>query len=131
MTLSELLSGYQGPRTLEDARAWLEEEITVADETPVTSRGIMARLAVEDSTIVFSVLRAASAQNALVAEALEMLRLSGLDFSHPNMQGTIDALFSGTPGLPDRVKALGKKTIRRWQQTDLPRLKAGYILEAL
>lgn len=130
MTLSELLQSLPGPRTVENARAWLEQEITVTDDTPVTARGVMARLSVEDAATVFATLRTAAASNALVAEGLEMLRLSGLDFSHHNVRAMVDSLFPVE--LATKVKALGEKTIARWQQVDgLSRLKDGYILEAL
>lgn len=130
MTLQQLLADLQGERTLPNARAWLEASVTVPDDTPVTARGVMARLNVADATTVFSTLRAASASNALVGEGLEMLRLSGLDFSHASMRAMVDALFPAE--LAGRVKALGEKTIPRWQQVSgLTRLKDGYIMEAL
>lgn len=129
-TLAALLLDLPPPRTVENARAWLEEQVTVPDDTPVTSRGVMARLSVADATVVFATLKAASASNALVAEGLEMLRLSGLDFSHPNMRAMVDALFPSD--LAERVKALGEKTVPRWQTADnIGRLKDGYIEEAL
>lgn len=130
MTLQELLTDLPGERTAANARAWLEQPVTVPDDTPVTARGVMARLSVADATAVFSTLRAASASNALVAEGLEMLRLSGLDFAHTNMRAMVDALFPAD--LAVRLKALGEKTIPRWRQVEgLSRLKDGYIMEAL
>lgn len=130
MTLQQLLADLPGGRTLPNARAWLDAPVTVPDDTPVTARGVMARLDVTDATTVFATLRIAGEQNALVAEGLEMLRLSGLDFSHASMRAMVDSLFP--PELAGRVKALGEKTIPRWRQVPgLDRLKDGYILEVL
>lgn len=130
MTLRELLVDLPGERTIANARVWLEESVTVPDDTPIDTRGVMARLSVSDATTVFATLRAASAANALVAEGLEMLRLSGLDFSHASMRAMVDALFPAD--LAERVKELGQKSIPRWRQVDgLSRLKDGYIMEAL
>lgn len=130
MTLQQLLVDLPGERTLANARVWLEQPVTVPNDTPVDCRGVMARLSVADAKAVFATLQAASASDALVAEGLEMLRRSGLDFSHDNMREMVDALFPAD--LAARVKALGEKSIPRWRQVEgLSRLKDGYILEAL
>ncbi len=133
MTLAELLADLPGPRTLENARAWLEQDITVPDATLVTARRVMADLTIAEAATLFGTLTTAAASNAptapLVAEALLQLRTNGLDLSHANARAMIDALF--TTELAAKVKALGEKSVPRWQQTDLSRLKDGYILEAL
>lgn len=133
MTLAELLADLPGDRTLANARAWLEQTITVPDATLVTARRVMADLTITEAATLFGTLTTAAASNAptapLVAEALTQLRGGGIDLSHANARAMIDALFE--PALAAKVKALGEKTVARWQQTDLYRLKDGYILEAL
>lgn len=129
MTLAELLQQLPGARTVANARVWLEENVTVPDDTRVTSTAIMARMTPADAEAVFATLQAAAAANALVAESLHSLRGGGIDLSHDNAREMIDALF--TEPLRAKVKALGEKVVPRWQQTDLARLKDGYIEEAL
>lgn len=129
MTLAELLASYDGERTVSAARAWLVEVVTVPDDTRVTSTAIMARLTPPEAAAVFGTLQAAAASNALVAESLHCLRGNGLDLSHDNARTMIDTLF--TEPLRAKVKSLGEKTVPRWRQTDLTRLKDGYIEEAL
>lgn len=113
MSLHTLLQALPEPRTVDNARAWLEEDVTLPDDTRVTTTTIMARLSPADAGAVFGTLHALEATNPLVKEALFSLRGSGLDLSHPNAKTMVDTLFPAE--LAIRVKALGEVTMKRYK----------------
>lgn len=110
MTLAELVAG----KTLAQARAYLDELVTVPNTELVTTRAVMAKLTIQEAGAVFAALRAAADQNPVVFEALAQLRGEGLDLSHANAKAMIDALFTGE--LATKLKALGEKQAPRWSQ---------------
>lgn len=133
MTLTELIATKTGSLAFADVKQWLEEQVDVPNPELVTSRTVMAKLTITEAATLFATLKAVAASSdpsaPLVSEAWGQLQRDGIDLSHANAKAMIDALFA--PELAAKVKALGVKTIARWQQTGLPRLKDGYILEVL
>lgn len=125
MTLAELVAG----KTLAQARAYLDELVTVANPERINVAALMARLTNDESGEVFATLHAEAASNPLVSEALIQLRGEGLDLSHANAKAMIDALFTGE--LAIKLKALGEKQVTRAEANGLGRVKDGHILEVL
>lgn len=109
-TLAELVAG----KTLAQARAYLDELVTVANPERINVAALMARLENTESGEVFATLHTAAASNPLVSEALIQLRGEGLDLSHANARAMIDQLFTGE--LATKLKALGEKQAPRWTQ---------------
>lgn len=124
-TLTELVAG----KTLAQARAYLDEVVTVPNPERINVAALMARLSNVESGEVLATLRTVAASNALVDEALIQLRGEGLDLSHANARTMIDALFTG--GLAAKLKALGEKQVTRAEANGLGRVKDGHILEVL
>ena len=107
-TLAQLVAG----KTLAQARAHLDELVTVPNTERITVTALMSRLTNTESGQVFATLTSAAQANPLVNEALIQLRGDGLDLSHANAQAMIDALFTGE--LAAKLKALGEKQAPRW-----------------
>lgn len=84
-------------------------QVRVPNADLVTMRTVMARLSVDDARTVIGTLRTAANSDALVAEALDQLRGSGLDLSHDNARAMITALFPDP--LRSAVMALGEKVL--------------------
>lgn len=124
-TLAQLVAG----KTLAQARAHLDESVTVPNTERITVTALMSRLTNTESGQVFATLTAAAQANPLVNEALIQLRGDGLDLSHANAQAMIDALFTGE--LAAKLKALGEKQVTRAEANGLGRVKDGHILEVL
>ena len=127
MTLAELVAG----KTLAQARAHLDELVTVPNPERINVAALMARLSNTESGEVLGTLRAVAASNPLVDEALIQLRGDGLDLSHANAKTMIDQLFAGNPALATKLKALGEKQVTRAEANGLGRVKNGHILDAL
>lgn len=123
-TLAELVAG----KTLVQARAHLNELVTVPNTELVTTRTLMAELTLTEARAVFAALKGASASDDLVAEAFDRLKDGGLDLSHANAKAMIDALFTGE--LATKLKALGEKQVTRAEANGLGRVKDGHILDA-
>lgn len=126
-TLTELVAG----KTLAQARAYLDEMVTVPNPERINVVSLMSRLTNAESGEVLATLRTAAASNPLVDEALIQLRGEGLDLSHANAQAMIDTLFAGNTALANKLKALGEKQVTRAQANGLTRVKDGHILDAL
>ena len=126
-TLAELVAG----KTLAQARAYLDEMVTVPNPERINVVSLMARLTNAESGEVLATLRTAAAVNPLVDEALIQLRGEGLDLSHANAKAMIDQLFAGNTALANKLKALGEKQVTRAQANGLGRVKDGHILEVL
>lgn len=126
MTLSNLIAG----KTFAEARAFLDEVVTVPNPERINVTSLMARLTNAESGEVLATLRTVAASNPLVDEALIQLRGEGLDLSHANAKAMIDQLFAGNTALANKLKALGEKQVTRAQANGLGRVKDGHILDA-
>lgn len=126
-TLDELVAG----KTLAQARAYLDELVTVPNPERINVAALMARLSNTESGEVLATLRTVAASNPLVDEALIQLRGEGLDLSHANAKAMIDQLFAGNTALANKLKALGEKQVTRAQANGLNRVKDGHILDAI
>ena len=125
--LAELVAG----KTLAQARAYLDEMVTVPNPERINVVSLMARLTNAESGEVLATLRTSAAANPLVDEALIQLRGEGLDLSHANAKAMIDQLFTGNTALANKLKALGEKQVTRAQANGLGRVKDGHILDAI
>lgn len=126
-TLTELVAG----KTLAQARAYLDEMVTVPNPERINVVSLMSRLTNAESGEVLATLRTAAAVNPLVDEALIQLRGEGLDLSHANAKAMIDQLFAGNTALANKLKALGEKQVTRAQANGFGKVKDGHILEVL
>lgn len=112
-TLAQLVAG----KTLAEARAYLDELVTVPNPEPIDSTKLMARLDPLDANAVLATLKEVAASDHalkhLVGEAYTQLQGKGIDLSHDHSKAMIGQLFSAE--LAAKVKALGEKQAPRWQ----------------
>lgn len=130
-TLAELVAG----KTLAEARAYLDQLVTVPNPEPIDSTKLMARLDPTDANEVLATLKGVAASDHplkhLVGEAYTQVQGKGIDLSHVHSRTMIDALFAGNPTLAAKLKALGEKQVTRAEANGLGRVKDGHILEVL
>lgn len=121
MTLEELIASEPAnvERTDAEVLTWLNETVEVRDETLVNDRALMARLTISECDVVFATLDTAAQTSPTVQRALAQLAGEGIDLSHDNTRAMIDLLFNSNIELHDKIKAMGRKTVTRWESIGL------------